>query len=163
MRVRRGVSEGFMGGKVARMCGAWQGCIRSKGEGKEGEVNAQKIGYKLPSWVDFESLAIARKGIESAWETRANAVVVVRVEVDVIAASPRQAATTYCKVACGDRQYKVITCADCKASVHAEGSRQTLCKPCGKKRKLIYQAKWKAKLSPEKREAARGRRKKATP
>ena len=144
------------------MCGAWQGCIRSKGEGEEGgEVNAQKIGYKLPSWVDFESLAIARKGIESAWETRANAVVVVRVDVDVIAASPKQAATTYCKVACGDRQYKVITCADCKTSVHAEGSRQTLCKPCGKKRKLIYQAKWKAKLSPEKREAARGRRKKA--
>jgi hypothetical protein len=119
-------------------------------------VNARTRGYQLPSWVDFESLAIARKGIESSWETRANAVSVVPVEVDVIAASPKP---TYCKAACEGRQYQVITCADCKTSVHAEGSRQTLCKPCGKKRKLIYQAKWKAKLSPEKREAARGRRK----
>ena len=119
-------------------------------------MNARTRGYQLPSWVDFEAQAIARKGIESSWETRANAVSVVPVEVDVIAASPKP---TYCKAACEGRQYQVITCADCKTSVHAEGSRQTLCKPCGKKRKLIYQAKWKAKLSPEKREAARGRRK----
>ena len=190
LRVWGRVFEGQLGGKAARMCGAWQGCIRSKGEGEEGEVNARKRINELrammppdmrarvdakhaelnPTWRNWDRYEMAPVRVIHAADREAPPDI-HRPSVERLRAIGRitqergKSAPVnpdpIAEMTCGERGYGPANCLNCKQSFTKTGPSHHACSvECRKAIRNAYQRAYMKTLSPEKREAARGRRKK---
>ena len=186
LRVWGRVFEGFLGGKASRMRCAWQGCIGSKSEGEEGgEVNAQqrmpadmrarvdaKHAELNPTWRNWDRYETgpvrvihvadreAPPDIHRPSVERLRAIGRITQERGKVApVNPDPIA----EMTCSEREYGQAPCLHCKQPFTKTGPSHHACSvECRKEIRNAYQRAYMKTLSPEKRDAARGRRKKAT-
>ena len=167
------------------MCGAWQGCIRSKGEGEEGEVNAQqrmmtdmrarvdaKHAELNPTWRNWDRYETGPVRVihvadrEAPPDIHRPSVERLRAIGRITQERGKSAPVNpdpIAEMTCGEREYGQAPCLHCKQPFTKTGPSHHACSAdCRKQIRNAYQRAYMKTLSPEKRDAARGRRKKAT-
>ena len=168
------------------MCGAWQGCIGSKSEGEEGEVNAQqrmlpdmrarvdaKHAELNPTWRNWDRYETGPVRVihvadrEAPPDIHRPSVERLRAIGRITQERGKSAPVNpdlIAEMTCGERGYGPADCLNCKKPFTKTGPSHHACSAeCRKEIRNAYQRAYMKTLSPEKREAARGRRKKATP
>ena len=185
LRVWGRVFEGFLGGKASCMRCAWQGCVRSKSEGKEGrKVNAQqrmpadmrarvdaKHAELSPTWRNWDRYETGPVRVihvadrEAPPDIHRPSVERLRAIGRITQERGKSAPVNpdpIAEMTCGERGYGPANCLNCKQPFTKTGPSHHACSvECRKAIRNAYQRAYMKTLSPEKREAARGRRKKS--